>query len=59
MSKRGAADDYYKFRISSFHEDDETVWAVGTWFYSPEDLKVLKLSSRYVLALSFLFFILG
>ncbi len=38
---------YWKFQVSSLHQDSEKKpWIVGTWFYSPEDLKEISLSSR-------------
>jgi len=44
------ADDYYKMKIRSFHQDGDRVLALGHWFYSAEELGDLKLGSRFVIA---------
>ena len=39
---------YWKMKVVSIHVDkDGTYWIVGAWFYSPSDLKELKLSQGY------------
>ena len=36
--------EFWKMKISSFHKDESSGkrWVVGTWFYSPSQLKMQK-----------------
>lgn len=40
--------DYWKMKILSMHKDpsSQKKWVVGTWFYTPSQLKEIKLKER-------------
>jgi hypothetical protein len=40
---------YWKMKIKSMHQGKDTIWVVGNWFYSPSNLKELKLHKRYII----------
>jgi hypothetical protein len=40
---------YWKMRIQSMHQGKDTIWVVGSWFYSPNQLKDLELRKRYII----------
>jgi hypothetical protein len=35
---------YWKMKITSIHQGAKTFWVVGHWYYSPSNLKELKLN---------------
>jgi|SRR6266705_2795666 len=52
---------YWKMRIQSLHHDNqqEKVWVVGSWFYSPSDLENIGLAQRWIIInLYYTFFLL-
>jgi hypothetical protein len=40
---------YWKMKILSMHQGKDTIWIIGSWFYSPSDLKGLNLRKRCVI----------
>lgn len=40
---------YWKMRVTSMHRNPKTKerWIVGAWFYTPSQLKEIKLRKRY------------
>lgn len=51
VGERSDGHKYWKMRISSIHKGEGLMmWIVGSWFYSPSNLKEgwVKLRKRYV-----------
>lgn len=42
--------DYWKMKILSMHKDKFSgeKWVVGSWFYTPSQLRDIKLKERYL-----------
>ena len=51
---------YWKFKIKSMHQGKDTIWVVGTWFYSPSNLlEELACSNWYVTHSSMMYILNG
>jgi hypothetical protein len=52
------AHDYWKMKIISMHKDvSGNSWVVGFWFYTPSQMRGIKLRDKYVFGIFLSYFI--
>jgi hypothetical protein len=47
--------EYWKMKVVSMHVLSGKKWVVGTWFYSPSQLRDIKIKERYFYSLPYFF----